>query len=65
MTKVKSGNNLATGGDISPDFSAGPANGMGGVPADGPEEVSVVLNRGSRVIKEFDILRFSKASSID
>lgn len=32
---------------------------------DGPEEVSVVLNRGSRINKEFDILRFSKASSID
>lgn len=32
---------------------------------DGPEEVSVLLQRGSRVVKDFDVLRFSKASSMD
>ena len=33
---------------------------------DGPEEVSVLLhNRGSRVAKDFDMLRFSKASSVE
>lgn len=32
---------------------------------DGPEEVSVLLHRGSRVVKDFDVLRFSKASSVE
>ena len=32
---------------------------------EGPEEVSVLLHRGSRVVKDFDMLRFSKASSVD
>ena len=32
---------------------------------DGPEEVSVLLTRGSRVAKDFDMLRFSKASSVE
>lgn len=32
---------------------------------DGPEEVSVLLHRGSRVVRDFDVLRFSKASSMD
>jgi len=31
----------------------------------GPEEVSVLLHRGSRVVKDFDVLRFSKSSSGD
>lgn len=33
--------------------------------AEGPEEVSVLLHRGSRAVKDFDMLRFSKASSVD
>ena len=32
---------------------------------EGPEEVSVLLHRGSRIVKDFDMLRFSKASSVD
>jgi len=32
---------------------------------EGPEEVSVLLHRGSRVVKDFDMLRFSKASSVE
>ena len=32
---------------------------------EGPEEVSVLLHRGSRVVKDFDVLRFSKSSSVD
>jgi len=32
---------------------------------EGPEEVSVLLHRGSRVAKDFDMLRFSKASSVE
>lgn len=30
---------------------------------EGPEEVSILLHRGSRVAKDYDTLRFSKASS--
>ena len=33
--------------------------------AEGPEEVSILLHRGSRVVKDFDMLRFSKASSVE
>ena len=52
------------GGDEEPDDSSAALDNLtdGG---EGPEEVSVLLHRGSRVVKDFDMLRFSKASSVE